>query len=60
MLAKNEKSPYIRVKLLNRVENSVVKGEIASFEQFHLWPQCFQNASAGGKGIIPIVLYHSC
>ena len=26
------------------IENIVVKGEIAQFEQFHLFPQCFPKA----------------
>ena len=26
------------------IENSVEKGEIAHFEQFHLFPQCFPEA----------------
>ena len=29
----------------------MAKGEIAHHEQFHLWPQCFQKSSAGGKGL---------
>ena len=32
--------------MLNKVENTVAKGEIAHHEQFHLWPQCFQKSSA--------------
>ena len=32
--------------MLNKVENIVAKGEIADHEQFHLWPQCFQNSFA--------------
>ena len=30
-------------KLLKRVENTVGKGEIARYEQFLLFPQCFQK-----------------
>ena len=30
-------------KLSKRVENTVGKGEIARYEQFHLFPQCFQK-----------------
>ena len=30
---------------LNRVENIVGKGEIARYEQFLLFPQCFQKLS---------------
>ena len=32
--------------LSRRVENTVGKGEIAHFEQFLLFPQCFQKASS--------------
>ena len=31
-------------KLSKRVENTVGKGEIARYEQFFLFPQCFQKA----------------
>ena len=31
-------------KLSKRVENTVGKGEIARYEQFLLFPQCFQKA----------------
>ena len=31
-------------KLCKRVENTVGKGEIARYEQFLLFPQCFQKA----------------
>ena len=36
------------------VENTVGKGEIARYEQFLLFPQCFQNACFPGvsKGVI--------
>ena len=30
-------------KLFKRVENTVGKGEIAHYEQFLLFPQCFQK-----------------
>ena len=30
-------------KFSKRVENNVGKGEIASYEQFLLFPQCFQK-----------------
>ena len=30
-------------KLSKRVENTVGRGEIAHYEQFLLFPQCFQN-----------------
>ena len=41
-------------KLSKQVENIVVKGEIARYEQFFLFPQCFQKAFFPGasKGVI--------
>ena len=33
-------------KLSTLVENTAGKGEISCYEQFLLFPQCFQNASA--------------
>ena len=41
-------------KLSIQVENSVGKGEIARYEQFLLFPQCFQKACFPGasKGVI--------
>ena len=30
-------------KFTNRVDNTVGKGEIACYEQFFLFPQCFQK-----------------
>ena len=41
-------------KLSKRVENTVGKGEIAHFEQFLLFPQCFQQAcfSGASKSVI--------
>ena len=41
-------------KLSKRVENTVGKGEIAHYEQFLLFPQCFQKACFPGasKGVI--------
>ena len=47
-------------KLSKRVENTVGKGEIARYEQFLLFPQCFQktctavrkNQGLFGKGLI--------
>ena len=41
-------------KLSKWVENTVGKGEIARYEQFLLFPQCFQKACFPGasKGII--------
>ena len=40
--------------LSKRVENNVGKGEIARYEQFLLYPQCFQKARFPGasKGVI--------
>ena len=35
-------------KLSKRVENTVGKGEIAHYEQFLLFPQCFQKACLQG------------
>ena len=41
-------------KLSKRVENTVWKGEIARYEQFLLFPQCFQTTCFPGasKGVI--------
>ena len=41
-------------KLSKRVENSVGKGEIDRYEQFLLFPQCFQKACFPGtsKGVV--------
>ena len=41
-------------KLSKRIENTVGKGEIARYEQFLLFPQCFQKACFPGasKGVI--------
>ena len=41
-------------KLFKWVENTVGKGEIARYEQFLLFPQCFQKACFPGvsKGVI--------
>ena len=40
-------------KLFKQVENTVGKGEIAHYEQFLLFPQCFQKACFPGasKGV---------
>ena len=40
-------------KFSKRVENTVGKGEIARYEQFLLFPQCFQKACFTGvsKGV---------
>ena len=41
-------------KLSKQVENTVEKGEIAAYEQFLLFPQCFQKACFPGasEGVI--------
>ena len=41
-------------KFFKRVENTVGKGEIARYEQFLLFPQCFKKACFLGasKGVI--------
>ena len=41
-------------KISKCVENTVGKGEIARYEQFLLFPQCFQKACSPGasKGVI--------
>ena len=41
-------------KFSKRVENTVGKGEIARYEQFLLFPQCFQKACVPGasKGVV--------
>ena len=41
-------------KLSKQVENAVGKGKIARYEQFLLFPQCFQKACFPGasKGVI--------
>ena len=35
----------------DRVENIVGKGEIARYEQFLLFPQCFQKLSSASKSV---------
>ena len=42
-------------KLSKRVENTVGKGEIARYEQFLLFPQCFQKACFPGASKSVIV-----
>ena len=41
-------------KLFKRVKHAVGKGEIARYEQFLLFPQCFQKACfpVASKGVI--------
>ena len=34
-------------KFSRRIENAVGKGEIARYEQFHPFPQCFQKTCTG-------------
>ena len=52
-------------KFSNWIENTVGKGEIARYEQFLLFPQCFQKACFPGasKGVIVWewveILYHA-
>ena len=50
----NFKSDENSRKFSKRVENTVDKGEIARYEQFLLFPQCFQKACFPGasKGVI--------
>ena len=50
----NENGRKLSRKLSKRVENTVEKGEIARYEQFLLFPQCFQKACFPGvsKGVI--------
>ena len=45
-------------KLFKRVKNTVGKGEIARYEQFLLFPQCFQKACFPGasKGVIVCIM----
>ena len=42
------------IKLFKRVENTMGKGEIARYEQFLFFPQCFQKACLPGasKGVV--------
>ena len=47
----NFKFAKIGRKLSKQVENTVGKGEIARYEQFLLFPQCFQKTEAS-KGVI--------
>ena len=48
-------------KFSKRVENTVGKGEIARYEQFLLFPHCFQKACFPGasKGVIVRELVHN-
>ena len=43
-------------KLSERVENTVGKGEIACYEQFLLFPQCFQEACFP-KGVKSVIVW---
>ena len=49
-------------KFSKRVENTVSKGEIARYEQFLLFPQCFQKAYFQGasKGVTVWEWVNSC
>ena len=42
---------YENDKIFQKVENTVGKGEIACYEQFLLFPQCFQKAYTADKGL---------
>ena len=50
----NFKCDEIGIKLYKQVENTVGKGEIARYEQFLLFPRCFQKACfpEASKGVI--------
>ena len=41
-------------KLSKRIENTVGKGEIAPYEQFLLFPQCFQKACFPGASKVSL------
>ena len=43
--------------VLDRVENIVEKGENADFQQFLLFPKCFQEHSLSGSLKVGIVWY---
>ena len=43
---KHEQSVYMKVYLINRVENILTKVEITYYEQFLLLLQCFQKSAA--------------
>ena len=45
----NFKSVEIDRKFSKRVENTVGKGEIARYEQFLLFPPCFQRVCSAGR-----------
>ena len=47
-------------ELSKRVENTVGKGEIARYEQFFLFPKCFQKACFQGTSLCGngFILYH--
>ena len=50
-------------KLSKWVENTVGKGEIACYEQFLLFPQCFQSLSSQGHQKVSLCgngLIHLC
>ena len=52
----NFKSDEYGRKLSKQVENTAGKGEIARYEQFLLFPQCFQKACfpEASKGVIAL------
>ena len=49
-------------KLSKQVQNTAGKGEIARYEQFLLFPQCFQKAcfSGASKGVIVWEWVNTC
>ena len=50
------------IQLSDRIENNVGKEEIARYEQFLLFPQCFQkrqNEYLWCKGLIPQLFTHT-
>ena len=43
--SKDEAVSYVYLTYFDSIENTVAKGEIARYEQFHLLPQCFPKAA---------------
>ena len=43
------------ISLLDRFENTVIKGENAGYQQFLPFPRCFQKPSSSGSFIVRIV-----
>ena len=50
------------IKLFKPVENTVGKGEIARYEQFLLFPQCFEKSCFlwASKGVIVLEWVKTC